>query len=177
MLCKRNASFSPSGFISSEKWYWNFKMLLLELIKNVSKGKLTYLILCCQILLANFVFCCMTLAKLKIYFTKRWTVVLLGRRKTYGLCLEFCWNPHTMVNHPVVSVAWLHLIMSIYYAACMKPFRGKLVACWGCVGGENLLPLWKWLLSSFERLLPDVRCERCRCTGCGVLADQPSEME
>lgn len=95
MLCERNAGFSPSGFISSEKWYWNFKMLLLELIKNVSKEKLTYLILCCQILLANFVFCRMTLAKLKIYFSKIWTVVLLGRRKAYGLCLEFCWNPHT----------------------------------------------------------------------------------
>lgn len=48
-----------------------------------------------------------------------------------------------MASLHVVSVAWLCLIMSIFYAAYMEPLEGKLVPCWECVLGENLLPLWK----------------------------------
>lgn len=43
-----------------------------------------------------------------------------------------------MANHPVSSVVWLCLIMSVYDDACMEPFQGKAGGFLGvCVKRES----------------------------------------
>lgn len=71
--------------------------------------------------------------------------------------MDYAWSSaETLIllnNHPVVSVVWLCLIMLVYYAARMEPFRGKLLTCWGMCKDRISFLYGNSSFSSFERLL------------------------